>query len=396
MENNIRIKNTGLRGVPVADTKISFIDGNQGILLYRGFRIGDLAEKSTFTEVLHLLLNGSMPNRDQFERFAKELAASRSIPAFLYEVFKLLPREADPMDILMASVPLLALADPELEVETREADVRKALRIMARLPGVLAAWHRIRNNRSPLLPDETLSHAADFLRRFNGEEAQEALVRALDVSMILQAEHTFNASSFACREAASTKAHMYAAVAAGVAALSGSLHGGANAKVAEMLFEVASKMGSRNDIARWVRERLDRKEKIMGMGHAVYKTFDPRSIILKQITKELSARSGAERLFETLLNIEETCHEEFERRGRSGIKSNVDFWTGLLYSMMGIPVDFMTPMFAISIAAGWCAHIIEEKYAEAQEKPALYRPSADYVGDYCGEIGCVYKPIDAR
>jgi citrate synthase len=396
MQQNSRIKNIGLRGVTVADTKISFIDGEKGILTYRGFRIEDLAEKSSFTETVHLLLNGFLPNRGELEEFEKEFIASREVPSFIFETFKKWPRGADPMNVLMASIPLLAMIDPELDIETREANVRKAIRLIAQMPVVMAAWHRLRSGLKPLPPGESLSHAANFLWQFNGNRPNGETSRVLDISMILQAEHTFNASTFACREVASTQAHMYAGVSAGVGALSGSLHGGANAKVMEMLFSLRPKVKSSEDVVQWVRRRLDKGEKIMGMGHAVYKTFDPRSRILKDASTRLSKHSGHEELRQLLNTIEEECHKEFVLRGKGKIKSNVDFHSGLVYFMMGIPMDFMTPMFAMSLAAGWCAHIIEEKFAEAQEKAALYSPQADYVGYYCGEIGCEYTPIEKR
>jgi citrate synthase len=214
--------------------------------------------------------------------------------------------------------------------------------------------------------------------------------------MILQAEHTFNASTFACREVASTRAHIYASVAAGVGALSGSLHGGANAEVMQMLLQMESAGLREEDVPAWVRERLDRKEKIMGMGHPVYKTFDPRSKILREFARRLATDPEHARRYRLLQKIEKECHKEFERRGQPTIKSNVDFYSGLLYSVMGIPLHAMTAMFAISLVAGWCAHIIEEKFAEAQGKPVLYRPQADYIGDYCGPVGCRYRSLDER
>ena len=392
MEKEVRIKNTGLRGVTVADTKISFIDGENGILIYRGYRIEELAKSSSFVETAYLLLNGSLPSREEFNKFNDQLTKARVLPDFLYKSFKKWPKDADPMDVLQAAVPLLAMTDRDLEDESREANVRKATRLIARIPAIVAAWQRIRNELEPLAPDDNLSHAANFLWQLHGEKPDPQVARELDVCLLLHADHTFNASTFACREVVSTKAHMYAGVAAGVGALSGSLHGGANARVVKMIYEIESE----KDLAGWVKDRLDRGERIMGMGHAVYKTTDPRAIILKKTSEKLGKQAGNEDWYKLLSKIEELAVKEFESRGKSTIKPNVDFYSGSVYHMLGIPTDLMTPMFAIARISGWCAHIIEEKFAEAQEKPALYRPKAEYVGEYCGVVGCEYHPPEER
>jgi len=388
----VRVKNIGLRGVTVADTKVSYIDGINGILIYRGYRIEDLAENSNFMEACYLLLREVLPTRGQLEAFSSEVAAWRQVPDFVYESMKRWPKESRPMDVLQASVPLLAMADPELESAEREAEARKAMRLVARLPTVVAAWHRIRNGLEPLLPDEGLSHAANFLWLLQGEKPQEAVARDLDVCLILHADHTFNASTFACREVVSTKAHMYAGVAAGVGALSGELHGGANERVMRMLLELEGV----EDVAGWVKGKLDRHEKIMGVGHAVYKTMDPRARILKKMSYELGRRTGQAKWPERSSIIEETSLAEFEKRGKPEIRTNVDFYSASVYYMMGIPIDLMTCIFALSRIGGWCAHIIEEKFGEAQGKPALYRPKAEWVGDYCGRSECSYDPIENR
>ena len=274
MEKDVRVKNIGLRGVTVADTKISYIDGENGILIYRGFRIEDLAASSSFLETAYLLLNKSLPDRDQLREFSEGVRKAREIPEFVYAAMKTFPKDSTPMDVLQASVPLLAMADPELEDETREANERKAVRLIARIPAVIAAWHRIRNGLAPVPPRDDLTHAANFLWQLTGEEPDEEFARDLDVCLVLHADHTFNASTFACREVVSTRAHMYAGVAAGVGALSGSLHGGANAAVMKMLVEAEKEIKDEEDVSRWVKDRLGRGDRIMGMGHAVYKTID--------------------------------------------------------------------------------------------------------------------------
>ncbi len=392
MDETIRIKNTGLRGVTVADTKISFIDGEQGILIYRGYRIEELAAKSSFVETAYLLLNGSLPDEEQLNDFNKKITEARRIPAFIFESFNEWPRQSHPMDILQASIPLLAMVDPDLSEDTREANVLRAVRLIARVPVLVAGWHRIRNGLEPLSPDENLSHAGNFLWQLSGEKPDAEVARDLDICLILHADHTFNASTFACREVVSTRAHIYAGVAAGIGALSGSLHGGANAAVMKTLLELEAG----EDIAGWVRRQLDQGKKIMGMGHAVYKTTDPRAKILKAMSLRLGKKLGQEKWYQLSNSIEEAAVAEFERRGKVNIKPNVDFYSASVYHMMGIPNDLMTPVFAVSRAAGWCSHIIEEKFAEAQERPALYRPESEYIGNYCGLMGCIYEPIQNR
>jgi citrate synthase len=389
----VRVKNVGLRGVKVADTKISFIDGEKGILIYRGFRIEDLADRSTYPETAYLLIQGSLPNQQQLTAFNSEIAEARKLPDYIYDSLKQWPQTAHPMDVLQASIPLLAMADPDLAEESREANYRKAIRLIARLPMVVAAWQRIRSGQKPVATDPALSHAADFLRQFHGSKPDPEMAQDLDTVLILHADHTFNASTFACREVVSTRAHMYAGVTAGIGALSGSLHGGANAQVMRMLMSLKPD----TDVPRWVQEKLDRNDRIMGMGHAVYKTEDPRAKIMKTMARRwASQKADEEKFFRLAIKIEEAADQEFARRGKTNIKPNADFYGAVIYHAMGIPEDMMTPLFAVSRIAGWSAHIIEEKFAEAQEKPMLYRPSAEYVGEYCGAMGCTYQPPEGR
>ncbi len=392
----VHVKNTGLRGVTVADTKVSYIDGENGILIYRGYRIEELAERSTFMETAFLLLHGYLPHEGEIERFERQVIQSRDVPEFILESLEKFPKQAGPMDVLQACVPMLGIADPELHDESREANVRKAVRLIARFPAVIAAWHRIRNGEKPLPPDNALSHAGNFLWQLTGKKPSSGIAHDLDVCLVLHADHTFNASTFACREVVSTKAHMFAGVAAGVGALSGVLHGGANERVMKMLLQLESEIKSVDGIDAWVKNKISKGEKIMGMGHAVYKTLDPRAKILKLMSHRLARETGHENWYEYLDRIEQVGHAQLSALGRSNIRTNVDFYSGSVYAMMGIPIDIMTPVFAISRIAGWCAHIIEEKFAEAQDKPELYRPEAQYVGHYCGVIGCTYEPVGAR
>jgi citrate synthase len=392
MAEVVNVKNIGLRGVTVADTKVSFIDGEKGVLIYRGYRIEELAERSSFMEVAYLLLEGVLPDRKQIESFDQAVKAARELPGYVYDSLRRWPGEAKPMDVLQAAVPILAMSDPDLDDESREANVRKAIRLIARMPVVVAAYHRIRRGQEPLQSDGSLPHAANFLWLLHGRKPDPEMAKDLDTCLTLHADHTFNASTFACREVVSTRAHMYAGVSAGIGALSGSLHGGANAQVMRMLIELESEQ----DISGWVKKTLERGDRIMGMGHAVYKTMDPRAKFLKEMGARLGKKTANEKLHQRSMLIEEAGLAEFGRRGKTEIQPNVDFYSAPVYHMMGIPGDIMTPIFAISRVSGWCAHIIEEKFGEAQGKPALYRPQAEYVGQYCGLIGCTYEGIEAR
>ncbi len=389
---DIKTKNVGLRGVKVADTKISDVDGDNGILVYRGYRIEDLARNSTFEETAYLLLNDALPTVEQLKEFSQRLAEARHLPGFVIESMKQLPRQSHPMDVLQAAVPLLAMGDPELTRETREANLFKAVKLIARVAVVVAAWQRIRQELTPLPPDETLSHAGNFLWQMSGIKPDPETSKDFDTALVLHADHSFNASTFACREVVSTEAHMYAGVAAGVGALSGSLHGGANAQVMKMLMELREE----KDVPGWVKSQLESGKKIMGLGHAVYKTTDPRAQFLKEMGRRLGKKLGQEQWSRLLTEVEETAVAELEKRGKTTIKPNVDFYSAPVYHLMGIPRDLMTSVFAIARIAGWTAHIIEEKFGDAQEKPALYRPSSEYIGNYCGRTGCSYTPAQQR
>ena len=392
MKESVNVKNIGLRGVTVADTKVSFIDGNKGVLVYRGYRIEDFAQNASFPEVAYLLLHETLPDNDQLADFNKQLQEESVIPAYIYGSLKNYPVRANPMDVLQSGVPLLAMIDPELSDDTKEANSRKAVRLIARLPMLVAAWHRIRQGLEPLPADHSLSHTANFLWQLHGVKPSEHMADILDTCLVLHADHTFNASTFSCRQVVSTRAHMYAGVTAGIGALSGSLHGGANAKVMKMLLSLEEE----KDVANWVREQLKNGERIMGMGHAVYKTMDPRAIFLKEMALRLGKETGQEKLVNLSMEIEQAALAEFEKRGKTEIKPNVDFYSASVYHLLGIPLDLMTPIFAISRIAGWTAHIIEEKTGEAQVKPALYRPKAEYIGQYCGLMGCKFDPLEKR
>jgi citrate synthase len=392
MPETSETKNIGLRGVKVADTRISDVDGERGNLIYRGFNICDLVVYSTFEEVSFLLLNDHLPPQEELRRFQSELGSEREVPEAIYGLMKLIPDTAHPMDVLEAAVPILASYDFQLRDESREANLKKAIRLIAKLPNIVAAWDRIRKGKKPVPPRSDLTHAGNFLYMLSGSLPDPATARDFDICLILHAEHSFNASTFAGREVASTHAHLYASIVAAMGALSGELHGGANSEVMKMLMEI----GEVDRVRPWVSEKLRKGGKIMGMGHAVYHTEDPRATILRRICNQLADRTGDRKWFELTRAIEAATKEEFRKLKGKEIYPNVDFYSASVYHMMGIPMDLFTPVFAISRISGWAAHIVEEKFAEAQPKPELYRPDSDYVGAYCGPAACPYIPIEER
>jgi len=393
MEEECRpMLNTGLRGVVIADTRISDVQGAAGKLIYRGYLIQDLAKTASFEEVAHLLLFEKLPNVAGLKKFKALLAAERDIPPAVIAALKTRPKNALVMDILQAGVPMLANHDPDITDQTREAAQRMAIRLIAKFPTIVAAWDRIRNGKEPLKPLPELDHAANFLYMLKGEKPDEEEARFMDVCLVLHAEHSFNASTFAAREVASTRAHMYAAIAAAVGSLSGELHGGANMRVMETLSEI----GSADKVDAYVNQQFDAGRKIFGLGHAVYDTDDPRAHILAPMSKRMGERIGDNRWYEISQLLEETAKAEFKRRKGKEIYVNVDFYSASLYYAMGIPIDLFTPVFAISRISGWTAHVIEEYFAGAAPKPTLYRPESEYVGDYCGPEVCEFEPIEAR
>jgi len=302
------------------------------------------------------------------------------------------PKSAHPMDVLQSCVAMLADYAPQVRVMEKEADLAKAKRLIAKIPTIVAAWDRIRKNKSPVQPDPSFSHAANFLYLLKGKVPDPGTAKDFDICLVLHADHTFNASTFAAREVASTRAHMYASVAAALGDLSGELHGGANAQVMEMLLEI----GEVDNVRPWIMRRLDTAERVMGMGHAVYKTDDPRAKVLSSISERLGERVRESKWYEMTRLIEMGTKEEFKKRKGKEIYPNVDLYSASVYHMMGIDRDLFTPVFAISRISGWSAHIIEEKYAGAQPKANLYRPKADYIGTYCGPEACIYTPIESR
>ncbi len=388
----VETKNIGLRGVVVADSTISKVDGEKGILIYRGYDIAPLAREGSFEEVIHLLLDGELPTAVELETLRSDLAACRALPERLLEALRTMPKEAVVMDVLQAAVPILAMADPEPEAATPADCRRQALGLICRLPLIVSAWERLRTGQEVVVPRPELGQAANFLYTLHGEVPNEKRTGIMDTVLILHADHGFNASTFTARQIASTRAHLYAAVAGALGSLSGPLHGGANYRVYRMLREI----GAKERVREYVNRALDHKERIMGMGHAVYKVTDPRAIILGPLAAELAVESGHPELYEIAEEVRRLTTAEMERRKGRAIYANVDFFSAIVNSMIGIPSDLFTPVFAVARIVGWCAHYLEERFGTAQAKPTIYRPKAEYIGRYCGLEGCAWTPLQDR
>ncbi|MBW2157633.1 MAG: citrate (Si)-synthase [Deltaproteobacteria bacterium] len=392
MNDNHSIINKGLRGVTVASTKISDVDGQEGKLIYRGYLVQDLAERASFEEIAHLLLFEKLPDEKELESFTTRLKEARDIPREIIEALKTRPADSLPMDILQSSIPMIANHDSDIGNYSLEACQNRAVSLIAKFPGIIAAWERIRNGKDIVPPNVELGHAANFLYMLKGETPDDDAKHFFDVGLVLHAEHSFNASTFAAREVASTRAHMYAAVTAGVGSLSGELHGGANVRVMEML----KRIGSVDKVEDYINRELDAGRVIFGLGHAVYKTDDPRALILAPMAKIMCKKIGEPHWYDISKRLEEKSKAAFKQRKGIDIFLNVDFFSASLYYAMGIPTDLFTPVFAISRIAGWTAHVLEEQFAGAASKPALYRPESDYIGDYCGPEECKFIPMGER
>jgi citrate synthase len=371
----------GLAGVVVADTRMSYIDGQAGVLQYQGVPIEDLAEHASYEEVVYLLWHGELPTARELRQFKSDLAeCCRTIPRAVIEAYHTFPNDVHPMAALRTGVSLLGLHDPRAEAESRDASEAKATRLMASIPTLVALYERLRKNQEPVAPDPDLGHAANFLYMLTGEEPSEAAVRALDTYLVLLADHGFNASTFTARTIASTGSDMYSAVTGAVAALKGPLHGGANQRVMEMLFDI----GEADRADAWVADALDRGERIMGLGHRVYKTLDPRARILRRRAEALAADSDIGKWVDVAVAVADTATE---RLAAKAIYPNVDFYSAPVLYAVGIPVDQFTCIFAMSRVAGWTGHILEQ-----QADNRLIRPRADYVGPKNRR----YVPLDER
>ncbi len=386
------ILNTGLRGFTVATTKISDVNGAEGKLIYRGYLAKDLAGTASFEEVVHLLLYEVLPSKENLALFQEKLNKERGLPDEIIAALKTTPRNALPMDVLQAAIAMLGHHDPDVGEYSQEATLRMAIRLIAKTATIVAAWERIRNGMEPVSPSRELGHAANFLYMLSGEVPDDELTAFFDAALLLHAEHSFNASTFSARQVASTRAHIYSAVTAAVGSLSGALHGGANTRVMQMLFEI----GSVEAVEGYVKNILATGGKIMGLGHAVYQVDDPRAHILAPMSKKMGERSGDTKWYDLSRALEEKGKKAFKEKKGKDIFVNVDFYSASLYYYMGIPVDLFTPVFAVSRIAGWTAHVLEEQFAGAAPKPVLYRPESEYIGDYCGPDECTFTPLENR
>ncbi len=355
----------GLRGVAAATSSISDVNGEKGELIYQGFNIHDLAKHSTFEEVVFLLWNKRLPNAAELRGLEESLRASYELPIEAIELMKMFPREADPIDLLRTTVSALEFYDKSARDLSREASVATAIRLTGQFPTIVAAGDRIRNGLEPIKPDPSLSIAANFLYMLKGEKPSEHDARIFDVCLILHADHELNASTFTARVIAGTLADMYAAVTGAIGALSGPLHGGANTNVMKTLLEI----GDVENTEAYVKKALAEKRKIMGFGHAVYKTEDPRATHLREFSKQAGELAGDSKWYDMSRKVEEVIMRE------KGLFPNVDFFSASTYYMMGIPLDLYTPIFAVSRISGWTGHILEQ-YADNK----LIRPRAEYIG----------------
>jgi citrate synthase len=367
----------GLRGVVAAQSAIGDVNGEQGILIYQGYDIHDLAENSTFEEVIFLLWNGRLPKKDELEGLKAQFQANSDIPAEIVEMMKTFPKDANPMDVLRTSVSALGFYDKDGHGTDRETAVKTAVKLTAQIGTLVAAWERIRSGKEPIAPDDSLSIAENFLYMFTGEKPEADEAHIFDVALILHADHELNASTFTTRVIAGTLADIYGAVTGGIAALAGPLHGGANTNVMKMLKEI----GSEENIDSWLDKALEEKRKIMGIGHAVYKTEDPRATWLRKFSKQLGEKKGEMKWFNMSQKIEKAMLE------KKGMHPNVDFYSASAYYLMDIPLDQYTPIFAVSRISGWTGHILEQ-YGNNK----LIRPRAEYIG----ARDLKYTPIEER
>jgi len=369
----------GLEGVIAAVSSICFIDGDRGILAYRGIDIHELADNSTFEETCYLLWFGKLPNRAELREFTRALADERKLDPAIINLLRQAPRHALLMDVLRTAVSALSFYDPEENVNTPEANLHKSLRLTSQIAMIVAAYDRIRKGRSVVEPDRSLSHAGNFLLMLNGEPPSKTAERALDIALILHADHELNASTFAARVTAATLSDMHSAITSGIGALKGPLHGGANEAVFRILAEIA-KAGA--DPVEHIKGLLAQKKKIPGFGHRVYHTEDPRATHLRQMSRELGQSSGQAKWWEYSSKIEQFMKSEKK------LNANVDFYSASTYYTLGIDLDLFTPIFAVSRISGWTAHVMEQL-----SDNRLIRPRADYVGPAYPQR---YVPIDRR
>ncbi len=356
----------GLEGIVAANSGICWIDGDAGILSYRGIDIHELANRSTFEETTFLLWNGKLPTAAELATFTASLASARSLDPHILELLKSFPKSATPMEVLRTAVSALSFYDPDENDNTHDANVRKAFNLTAQMAMIVAAYDRLRKGKPVVAPDKSLSHAANFLWMLTGEKPSDTATRTLDIALILHADHELNASTFAARVIAATLSDIHSAVTGAIGALKGPLHGGANEAVMRMLFAIDQ---ANADPVAFVQQMLLDKKKVSGFGHRVYKTEDPRATHLRRMSEQLAKDSGIAKWYDWSRKIELFINAE------KHLNANVDFYSASTYTTLGIDVDLFTPIFAVSRIAGWSAHVIEQL-----DDNRLIRPRAEYIG----------------
>ena len=356
----------GLEGVVATTSKICYIDGDLGVLAYCGIDIHELADHSTFEETCYLLWNGSLPSRTQLDDLRRRLASERKLDSAILDFLRSVPKNAMPMDVLRTAVSALGLYDREEKNNDHAANISKAIRLTSQIAMIVAAYDRLRKGKKLVEPDSSLSHAANFLLMLNGSAPSKTAESALDVALILHADHELNASTFAARVTAATLSDMHSAITSAIGALKGPLHGGANEAVFHILEAIDA---AKADPTEYVRDMLAKKKKISGFGHRVYHTEDPRATHLRKMSEDLGRSSGEPKWFDMSRKIEAFVKAE------KNLNANVDFYSASTYHVLGIDVDLFTPIFAVSRISGWSAHVIEQL-----DDNRLIRPRADYIG----------------
>jgi citrate synthase len=369
----------GLEGVVAATSSICFIDGDKGILAYRGIDIHELAQHSTFEEVCYLLWFGKLPTSKELADFKGQLAIERKLHPDIIKLLKSFPTSTPPMEVLRTAVSALSMYDPDAAKNDHEANIRKSIRITSQMAMIVASFDRIRKGKQVVEPDKSLSHTGNFLLQLNGEKPSPTADKALDVALILHADHELNASTFAARVIAATLSDMHSCITGAIGALKGPLHGGANEEVMKMLFAI-DKAGE--DPVEHVKKMVAEKKKISGFGHRVYHTEDPRATHLRRMSKDLGTKDGKPKWYEMSEKIEKYINAEKK------LNANVDFYSASTYTTLGIDIDLFTPIFGVSRVSGWAAHVIEQ-----HDDNRLIRPRADYVGPKWPEK---YVPIAER
>ncbi len=372
----------GLADVPAAESAVSFIDGRRARLEYRGIAVETLARESSFEETAWLLLKGELPTQRELAGFDEQLRHHRRIKYKLVDVMKCLPETGHPMDALQAGVAAMGMFYPSRDVSNAQSNWESVVRLIAKLPTIVAAFHRLRHGDEALTPRDDLGHAANFYYMLTEHEPSPAVARVLDACLILHAEHTMNASTFSARVTGSTLANPYTVVSAAIGTLTGPLHGGANEEVLEMLDTI----GSVENVRKWLEDAIAHKKKIMGFGHRVYKVKDPRATVLQEMAENVFVETGRPKLYEMAMELERLA-AGMPTLGQKGVYPNVDFYSGIVYQALGIPRDLFTPVFAIARVAGWLSHWLEQL-----KNNRIFRPEQVYVGKH----DVTYEPLEKR